>query len=168
MVTVKRKAKVYKKNKNSVQKSISLKSEDVFEHNEEVMILSLSDYNKLKKMNEVNLDNYSEVTNLKNKLEELDCKNNEKDGKLLEYESKLKSLESKFTVKDSKIEELNKDLVKAKDGIIEEKAKNEKYLLLLNAYINQTWFSKLFGRKPKVEEDIQKVLLEAKEEDVID
>ena len=144
MVAYKRVVKQYKKGKG-FQKVINLSIKDEFKHKEEVMVVSIDDYNDLT----------SNVADDKIAAAE----DNSKDDKIKSLDSIITEKESKITILTNQIQSLKDEKADAVDERKELSRKLEdkdealiKATALLTAYENQSWMDKIFNKKPKLKE----------------
>lgn len=144
MVAYKRIVKQYKKGKG-FQKVINLSIKDEFQHLEEVMVVSVADYDDLT----------SSMVDDKIAAAE----DESKDAKIEYLEGILKEKESKITYLTNQIQTLEKE----KEDAVDERKKLShkledkdealiKATALLTAYENQTYLDKILNKKPKLKE----------------
>ena len=147
MVAYKRIVKQYKKGKG-FQKVINLSIKDEFQHLEEVMVVSVADYDDLTS------------SRADDKMAEVEDES--KDAKIEYLEGILKEKESKITYLTNQIQTLEEEKADAVDERKELSRKLEdkndkliKATALLTAYENQSWPDKVLNKKPKLKEAME-------------
>lgn len=144
MAAYKRIVKQYKKGKG-FQKVINLRVKDEFEHKEEVMVVSMSEYDDLISNNVDDKIAIVEDDNKDIKIDSLDSIITEKESKITYLTDQIQSLEKEKADAVNERKELSRKLENKDDALIKATA-------LLTAYENQSYIDKLFNRRPKLKE----------------
>lgn len=147
MVAYKRIVKQYKKGKG-FQKVINLSIKDEFQHLEEVMVVSMPDYEELTSSMVDSKIAASEDGSKDDKIESLDSIIAEKESKITYLTNQIQSLEKEKAEAVSERKELSRKLEDKNDKLIKATA-------LLTAYENQSWPDKVLNKKPKLKEAME-------------
>ena len=147
MVAYKRVVKQYKKGKG-FQKVINLSIKDEFQHLEEVMVVSMPDYEELTSSMVDSKIAASEDGSKDDKIESLDSIIAEKESKITYLTNQIQSLEKEKAEAVSERKELSRKLEDKNDKLIKATA-------LLTAYENQSWPDKVLNKKPKLKEAME-------------
>ena len=180
--------KQYKKGKG-FQKVINLSIKDEFIHEEEVMVVSVPDYDdliskaaadeiaaakeskkddKIKSLEGIITEKDSKITILTNQIQSLEKVKDDADN------DKIVSLNDKIATLDDLVDTLKqdkKDAISERDDAIDERKELSRKLedkdealikatALLTAYENQSWVDKFLNRKPKLKEAMDIYLAE--------
>ena len=151
MVAYKRIVKQYKKGKG-FQKVINLSVHDEFQHLEEVMVVSMADYEELTKDMVDDKITAAEDESKDNKIESLESIITEKDSKITILTNRIQSLEEEKADAVDERKELSRKLEDKDEALI-------KAVALLTAYENQSWVDKFLNRKPKLKEGLKLKLM---------
>ena len=144
MVAYKRVVKQYKKGKG-FQKVINLSIKDEFKHKEEVMVVSIDDYNDLTSNVADDKIAAAEDSNKDDKIKSLDSIITEKESKITILTNQIQSLKDEKADAVDERKELSRKLEDKDEALIKATA-------LLTAYENQSWMDKIFNKKPKLKE----------------
>lgn len=152
MVAYKRIVKQYKKGKG-FQKVINLSVHDEFQHMEEVMVVSMSDYDDMSANVVDDKIAAAEDEGKDNKIESLEGIITEKDSKITILTDQIQSLKNEKADAVDERKELSRKLEDKDEALIKATA-------LLTAYENQSWVDKFLNRKPKLKEAMDIYLAE--------
>lgn len=144
MVAYKRVVKQYKKGKG-FQKVINLSIKDEFKHKEEVMVVSIDDYNDLTSNVVDDKIAAAEDSSKDDKIKSLDSIITEKESKITILTNQIQSLKDEKADAVDERKELSRKLEDKDEALIKATA-------LLTAYENQSWMDKIFNKKPKLKE----------------
>lgn len=144
MVAYKRTVKQYKKGKG-FQKVINLSIKDEFQHLEEVMVVSVDDYDELTSNVADDKIAAAEDNSKDVKIESLEGIITEKESKITYLTNQLQSLEDEKADAISERKELSRKLEEKDEALI-------KAMALLTAYENQSYLDKILNKKPKLKE----------------
>lgn len=144
MVAYKRVVKQYKKGKG-FQKVINLSIKDEFKHKEEVMVVSIDDYNDLTSNVADDKIAAAEDSSKDDKIKSLDSIITEKESKITILTNQIQSLKDEKADAVDERKELSRKLEDKDEALIKATA-------LLTAYENQSWMDKIFNKKPKLKE----------------
>ena len=144
MVAYKRIVKQYKKGKG-FQKVINLSVHDEFQHKEEVMVVSMDDYEELTAGADNDRMAAAEDENKDNKIASLESIITEKSGRITDLTDQIQSLKDDKAEAVDERKKISAELNEKNDALIKATA-------LLTAYENQSWSDRLFNRKPKLKE----------------
>ena len=152
MVAYKRTVKQYKKGKG-FQKVINLSIKDEFHHMEDVMVVSMDEYEELTSNVADDKIAAAEDSNKDDKIEYLDSIITEKDSKITILTNQIQSLEKDKDAANDERKELSRKVEEKDEALIKATA-------LLTAYENQSWVDKIFNKKPKLKEAMDLYLAE--------
>lgn len=144
MVAYKRTVKQYKKGKG-FQKVINLSIKDEFQHLEEVMVVSMDDYDELTTVAANDKMAEAEDENKDDKIASLESIITEKSSRITDLTDQIQSLEKEKEEAVDERKELSDILEKKNDALIKATA-------LLTAYENQSYIDKVLNKKPKLKE----------------
>jgi septal ring factor EnvC (AmiA/AmiB activator) len=144
MVAYKRIVKQYKKGKG-FQKVINLSIKDEFQHLEEVMVVSMPDYDDLTSSKADDKIAAVEDENKDAKIESLEGIITEKESKITYLTNQLQTLKEEKADAIDERKELSRKLEEKDDALIKATA-------LLTAYENQSYLDKVLNKKPKLKE----------------
>ena len=144
MVAYKRTVKQYKKGKG-FQKVINLSIKDEFQHLEEVMVVSVDEYDELTSNVADDKIAAAEDNSKDVKIESLEGIITEKESKITYLTNQLQSLEDEKADAISERKELSRKLEEKDEALI-------KAMALLTAYENQSYLDKILNKKPKLKE----------------
>ena len=144
MVAYKRIVKQYKKGKG-FQKVINLSIKDEFQHMEEVMVVSMADYDELTSSMADDKIAAAEDENKEDKIAALDSIITEKESKITYLTDQLQTLKEEKADAIAERKELSQKLEDKDDALIKATA-------LLTAYENQSYIDKVLNKKPKLKE----------------
>ena len=144
MVAYKRTVKQYKKGKG-FQKVINLSIKDEFQHMEDVMVVSMDEYEELTSNVADDKIAAAEDNSKDAKIESLESIMAEKDSKITILTNQIQSLEDEKADVIAERKELSRKLEDKDEALIKATA-------LLTAYENQSWVDKFLNKKPKLKE----------------
>lgn len=147
MVAYKRIVKQYKKGKG-FQKVINLSIKDEFQHLEEVMVVSMADYDDLTSSDVDDKIAAAQDENKDDKIKYLEGIITEKESRITDLTNQIQTLEEEKADAVDERKELSRKLEDKNDKLIKATA-------LLTAYENQSWPDKVLNKKPKLKEAME-------------
>lgn len=147
MVAYKRIVKQYKKGKG-FQKVINLSIKDEFQHLEEVMVVSVADYDDLTSSMADDKIAAAEDESKDAKIEYLEGILKEKESRITDLTNQIQTLEKEKADAVDERKKLSRKLEDKNDKLIKATA-------LLTAYENQSWPDKVLNKKPKLKEAME-------------
>ena len=144
MVAYKRIVKQYKKGKG-FQKVINLSIKDEFQHLEEVMVVSMADYDDLTSSDVDDKIAAAQDENKDDKIKYLEGIITEKESRITDLTNQIQTLEEEKADAVDERKKLSRKLEDKDDALIKATA-------LLTAYENQSWPDKVLNKKPKLKE----------------
>ena len=144
MVAYKRIVKQYKKGKG-FQKVINLSIKDEFQHLEEVMVVSMADYDDLTSSDVDDKIAAAQDENKDDKIKYLEGIITEKESRITDLTNQIQTLEEEKADAVDERKKLSHKLEDKDDALIKATA-------LLTAYENQSYIDKIFNKKPKLKE----------------
>lgn len=148
----------------TIQKVINLKKEDVYDDDETIIILTLDEYETLTNDIAKTEDNIEHIQELENKIKNYESNLLEEKNKYNDLENSYSNQEKNYSKLEKEVETLRKEIIELKNEIGKHKddINNRSTVIIglqnqirsnemkVTAYENQSFFSRLLNRKPKV------------------